>query len=172
MRGTERLQVGHHGRSGVKVEIRRQLQAVGRDRDRRGHFPIRCARAPSTAGRCRPTRCVRSVPAVRFGITAAADTSPASGLMPASSTPATAWRVSERSILRSRCPSDRFSKRRFASDARSARSRAGRQIRRSAPSVCPPCLYQASWRDQQGRLVGAATLFLIPRRSVSPVLNC
>ena len=60
MGDAERLQIRHHGSGGVEIEIRRQLQAVGRDRDRRGHFPIRCARAPSMAGRCRPTRCPRS----------------------------------------------------------------------------------------------------------------
>ena len=38
MRDAERLQVRHHGSGGVEIEIRRQLQAVGRDRDRRGHF--------------------------------------------------------------------------------------------------------------------------------------
>ena len=60
MRDAERLQIGHDRSGGVEIEIRRQLQAVGRDRDRRGHFPIRCARAPTMAGRCRPTRCPRS----------------------------------------------------------------------------------------------------------------
>ena len=38
MGDAERLQIGHHGSGGVEIEIRRQLQAVGRDRDRRGHF--------------------------------------------------------------------------------------------------------------------------------------
>ena len=38
MGDAERLQVRHHGSGGVEIEIRRQLQAVGRDRDRWGHF--------------------------------------------------------------------------------------------------------------------------------------
>ncbi len=60
MADAERLEIRHHGSRGVEIEIRRQLQAVGRDRDRRGHFPIRCARARSRAEHCRPTRCPRS----------------------------------------------------------------------------------------------------------------
>jgi hypothetical protein len=56
MRDAKRLQVGDNSRRGVEVEIRRQLQAVGCDRNRWGHFPIRRASAPTMAGRCRLTR--------------------------------------------------------------------------------------------------------------------
>ena len=60
MRDAERLQIGHDAGGGVEIEIGGELQAVGRDRDRRGHFAIRCASAPTMAGRARSTRCPRS----------------------------------------------------------------------------------------------------------------
>ena len=43
MRDAERLQIGHDGGGGVEVEIGGELQAVGRDRDRRRHccYPMR-----------------------------------------------------------------------------------------------------------------------------------
>ena len=60
MRNAEGFQIGHHGGGGIEIEIRRQLQTVGRDRDRRRHGPIRGARPPTTGGRPRSTRCPRS----------------------------------------------------------------------------------------------------------------
>jgi hypothetical protein len=80
-----------------------------------------------------------STPTIRvpgFRITAAAETGPASGLIPASSTPATAWHplsqrdVSKRSILRRRCPSDRFSERRLSINATMARAPARASARK------------------------------------------
>ena len=52
MRDAERLQIGHDGGGGVEIEIRGELQAVGRDRNGRRHCAIRCARTPTRAGCC------------------------------------------------------------------------------------------------------------------------
>ena len=60
MRDAERLQIGHDIGGGFEVEIGGELQAVSRDRDRRRHIVIRCASAPTMAGRCHSTRCPRS----------------------------------------------------------------------------------------------------------------
>ena len=60
MRDAERLQIRHDAGGGFEIEIGGELQAVRRDRDRRGHFAIRCASAPTMAERFHSTRCPRS----------------------------------------------------------------------------------------------------------------
>src|SRR5665213_51704 len=60
MADAESLQIGDDGRGGVEVEIRGELQAVGRNRNARRHFLIRCARTPPKAGCSGSTRCPRS----------------------------------------------------------------------------------------------------------------
>ena len=100
-------------------------------RDRPGERALADDRAPaaraprrSGASNRRPPGC-----ACRGAkMTAAAATGPASGLIPASSTPATCATpvvhsaVSKRSIVRSRCPSARLARRRRATAARIARA--------------------------------------------------
>ena len=112
-----------------------------RDTPRRCFFFISFAR---TSREVKSSFFKSSIPVMRvpgFKITAAAETGPASRLIPASSTPATAScplsqrSVSKRSILRSRCPSDRFSKRRFAIEARIARAPARLSARKISSSA-------------------------------------